>query len=276
MRILAIGDVVGKPGRNAVIALVSALREQNLVDFVVVNGENAAGGSGISPGIVEALLAAGADVITSGDHIFKNRDVLSIIGKEPRLLRPANLSPAAAGTGYGVFQSRSSVAVGVINVMGRIFMNTGSNPFVAVEAALETLKSQARVVLVDVHAEATSEKIALGWFLDGRVSFVFGTHTHVQTADARVLPQGTAYITDLGMSGPHDGVIGRAKERVIAFLRTDMQVRFELAEGDVKVHGALAEVDENVGKARSITAFCWVPGTDVKCVVKGDAREGQP
>ena len=263
MRILALGDVVGKPGRVAVSALVSALKESGAVDFVVVNGENAAGGSGITPSIVQSLLTAGVDVITSGDHIFRNREVLEIIDKESRLLRPFNMSPAAKGAGFGIFEAKNGTKVGVANVIGRVYINIGSNPFVAVEEAVRQMCAQTPVLIVDIHAEATSEKIAMGWFLDGKVSLVFGTHTHVQTSDARILPNGTAYITDLGMSGPHDGVIGREKERVLSFQYTDMPTRFELAEGDVKVCGVMADIDEKTGKASAIESFVWMPETEL-------------
>ncbi len=251
LKILAIGDVVGKPGRKACREL-APLREELGLDFVVVNGENAAGGTGLTPPIVEELLSCGADVLTSGDHIYKNREVLDVIETEERLLTPANISRSAKGRGWGVYDA-SGVPVGVFNLLGRTFMKgLSDNPFERADEILKELSERAKVILLDFHAEATSEKVSMGWYLDGRVSVVFGTHTHIQTSDERVLPGGTAYITDLGMTGPHDSVLGRRKERVLQYLSTGMPARFEVARGDVRLSGALFTVDAETGRAAAV------------------------
>jgi len=266
VRILLIGDVVGRPGRRALAAHLPALRRTHGADFVIVNGENAAGGSGLTPKALQELVSAGADAVTTGDHIYKNKDVFACIG-EDRLLRPLNYVPAAAGRGLGVYPVGGSsdeskdaarappVHVAVVNLIGRVFMNPAECPFLAVDRALEELSGRAQVVVVDMHAEATSEKVAMGWHLDGRVAVVAGTHTHVPTADARVLPGGTAYITDLGMTGSYDSVLGRDKESVIYHFTTAMPARFEVAKGDVRVAGAVVDVDASTGLARSIDPF---------------------
>ncbi|MBN1809929.1 MAG: TIGR00282 family metallophosphoesterase [Planctomycetes bacterium] len=263
MRILMLGDVVGKAGRKAAAELVRGLKDAGAVDFAVVNGENAAGGSGLTGNICSALLSAGVDVITSGDHVFRNKDVLEVIDGERRLLRPLNMSPAAKGRGWGVYEAANGAKVGVINAIGRLYLNVGANPYVAVEEAVGEISPETPIVVVDMHAEATSEKVAMGWFLDGKVSAVAGTHTHVMTADAKILPNGTAYITDLGMTGPHEGVIGRDAEKVLSFFYTDMPARFELAKGDVRAEGVVIDVDEASGRAAGIEAFSWVPGEEL-------------
>jgi len=256
IRILALGDVVGKPGRKAVVAWLPGFRAERKIDFAIVNAENAAGGSGITPRIARDLFRAGADALTSGDHIFKNKEVEAIIDEEPRLLRPLNISRLARGRGWGVYETAGGTKVGVANVQGRLFIRPADNPFDAIDRALDEFEAaDVRVVCVDVHAEATSEKIALGWHLSGRASFVFGTHTHVQTADERILPGepgGTAYITDLGMTGPFNSVIGRRTDRVLASMHTGMPERFDVAAGDTCVSGALATVDAATGRARAI------------------------
>jgi len=250
--ILAIGDVVGSPGRDAVRRLVPALRKERGIDFVVVNGENAAGGAGITPGIARSLLAAGADVITTGDHVWKHREIVQYINEERRLLRPANYAPGAAGAGVVVVETAAGVPVAVINLIGRIFMGPADSPFVAVEHALATVRSDTRLAIVDFHAEATSEKIAMGWMLDGRATAVVGTHTHVQTADECIHPNGTAYITDIGMTGPHRSVIGRRIEPVVQHLVHQMRERFDVAREDVRLCGVLITADPQSGKATAI------------------------
>lgn len=252
VKILAIGDVVGKPGRMAVAGLLPKLARERGVDFVVVNGENAAGGSGLTPAVVEELLGAGADAITSGDHIWKNRDVLEVIGSEPRLLRPANYPPACPGRGWGVLRTGRGDAIGVINLMGRVFMGESDCPFRTADTAVAELKRLTGVIVVDFHAEATSEKIALSRYLDGRVSAVVGTHTHVQTADERIMRGGTAAISDLGMTGAHDSIIGVEEAPVIRRFLTGQPVRFAVATHDVRLSGAVIDIDEQTGKAISI------------------------
>jgi len=263
LTILAIGDIVGRPGRQAVSSLVARYRKEFGVDFVIANAENAAAGSGLTPKIVEKLLASGVDVITTGDHIFRNKEVEKVIDSEPRLLRPANLSRNARGRGWGVFDAPGGRKVGVANVMGSLFMRETvlNEPLNTAADVVEELRRETPVVVVDMHAEATSEKIALGWLLDGRASLVFGTHTHVQTADERVLPKGTAYITDLGMTGPFESVLGRRVDRVLARFTTGMPAKFDVATGDVRMSGVLVRARADTGKALSIERVCEsVPG----------------
>ena len=252
MRVLFIGDIVGEPGRKAVKELVPKIMKREKVDFVVANGENAAGGSGITPMLVDELLGYGVDVITTGDHVWKRKEILERIAQDARILRPANYPRETPGFGSTVVASKSGVDVGVINIQGRVFMQAIEDPFRVVKAELDRIKNKARVIIVDVHAEATSEKMALGWFLDGMVSAIIGTHTHVQTADEKILPKGTAFLTDAGMTGPFDSVIGRNKEQILNRFMTQMPTKFEMAEGDIQLHGAVIDIDEKTGKANSI------------------------
>ncbi|MFH0732861.1 MAG: TIGR00282 family metallophosphoesterase [Candidatus Omnitrophota bacterium] len=251
MNVLLIGDITGSPGREAVKALVPGLKKKEKIDFVIANAENAAGGSGVTPETCSELLDAGVNVLTSGDHIWKQKQVLEIIGTEKRLLRPGNYPEGAPGSGAGLYVA-GDFLVGVINVQGRVFMDHIDCPFKAAMRYATELSKKTKIILVDVHAEATSEKIAIGWYLDGLVSCVFGTHTHVQTADDKILPKGTAYITDLGMTGPFDSVIGRRKEQILERFITRMPVKFQVADSDVRLNGAIVDVDEKTGKARSI------------------------
>ena len=252
MKILFIGDIVGEPGRHAVKELVPKIIKKEKIDFVVANGENAAGGSGITPMLADELLGSGVDVITSGDHIWKRKEIVDRLSQDARILRPANYPRESPGSGSTVVESKSGTEVGVINLQGRVLMQAIECPFRAAKAEVDRIKNRARVIIVDVHAEATSEKIALGWFLDGTVSAIIGTHTHVQTADEKILPKGTAFLTDAGMTGPFDGVIGRNKEQILARFISQLPAKFEMAEGDVQLHGAIIDVDEKTGKADSI------------------------
>ena len=252
MRILFIGDIVGSPGREAIHTLLPKLEKKYSIDLSIANGENAAGGSGITPRITEELFSFGLNMLTSGDHIWKRKEILETIDSETRVLRPLNYPPGAPGRGYGIIKTRKGEKVGVINLEGRVFMSSLECPFKCAKEAVQEIKQETKVILVDMHAEATSEKIALGWFLDGTVSAVLGTHTHVQTADERILPAGTAYITDLGMSGPCDSVIGRKVEQILARFLTQMPVRFEMASENVQLQGVVLDIDEKTGKARSI------------------------
>lgn len=252
MNILFIGDIVGNPGREAVRKLLPVLKQEYNLDFVVANAENAAGGSGITGRIAEELFVAGVSVLTSGDHIWKKREIIEIICKEERILRPVNYPPGAPGFGASLFDTAVGVKVGVINVQGRVFMEAIDDPFRAAREAYEQLSRQAKIIVVDMHAEATSEKVALGRFLDGKVSAVLGTHTHIQTADEQILPQGTAYITDVGMTGPYDSVIGRKTENVLQRFITCVPVKFEVAAENIQLHGAVVDIDEDTGRARSI------------------------
>ena len=252
MKILFIGDIVGSPGRLAIEALVPKIRKREGVNFVIANGENVAAGSGVTPALAEQLFSYGVDVITSGDHIWKRKEMVAELGSDNRLLRPANYPPGSPGFGYGVFESEEGVNIGVINLVGRVFMQAVECPFRTVNEIVGKIKDRARIIIVDMHAEATSEKIALGYYLDGRVSAVLGTHTHVQTADEKILPNGTAFLTDAGMTGPFDSVIGRKKEQVLNRFITQMPTKFEMAENDIQLHGAIIDIDEKTGKANSI------------------------
>lgn len=252
MKILFIGDIVGSPGRQAIKELVPKIVKREKIDFVVANGENAAGGSGITPALLEELLGYGVDAITSGDHIWKRKEIIETIDSDNRLLRPANFPEGTPGFGSNVYEAKNKIKIGIINLEGRTFMNPKECPFKAAIKHIDEIKKKTPVIVVDMHAEATSEKIALGWFLDGLVSACVGTHTHVQTADERLLPKGTAYITDLGMTGPYDSVLGRKQEQIIARFITQLPTRFEMATENIQLHGAIIEVEEKTGKAKSI------------------------
>ena len=254
MKVLVIGDIVARPGRTAVLERIEDLRERYKADLIIANVENLAGGYSITPPLVEELLAVGVDVMTSGNHIFDKREAIAYINQQPKLLRPANYPPGTPGNGMWVGQV-NGVGVAVINLIGRVFMGPADDPFRAADALLRELDPSVRVRLVDFHAEATSEKCALGWYLDGRVSAIFGTHTHVQTADERILPQGTAYITDIGMTGSHAGVIGMDRDDVIARFLTVTHRRLESAKGDVRICGIALDIDEQTGRAREISRF---------------------
>jgi metallophosphoesterase (TIGR00282 family) len=251
LNILFIGDVVGKGGRRALADLLPLVMREG-VDFVIVNGENASGGIGITPQTAEQLLDRGVDVITSGNHIWKKKDVIPFLEEEPRILRPANYPPGAPGRGGRTYIAANGTKVGVLNLEGRIFMSALESPFKTAEEQVSLLRKETNVIIVDFHAEATSEKMALGWFLDGEVSAVLGTHTHVQTADERVLPGGTAYITDVGMTGPCDSVIGIKKEIALERFLTMMPNKFETAGGRVELQGVIVEVDERSGRSAGI------------------------
>jgi metallophosphoesterase (TIGR00282 family) len=253
MKLLFIGDIVGRPGRDLVRRHLKALAAAHGADLVIANGENAAGGAGITRDNANEILSSGVDVITSGNHVWDKRETLEFIGAEPRLIRPANYPSGTPGLGSHVARSRSGVLVGVINVMGRVFLHAIDDPFRVAEREIERVRGEgAQIVFVDIHAETTSEKMALGWYLDGKVAAVVGTHTHVQTADERILPGGTAYLTDVGMTGPHDGVIGMERGAVIARFMSGLPVRFEPATGDARLHGVTITADPITGKATSI------------------------
>jgi hypothetical protein len=262
MKILFIGDVVGKPGRQALATHLRKVQETHGVDLTVANGENAAGGFGITPETGADLLRLGVDVITSGNHIWDKKEVLGYLPKENRLLRPLNYPPGAPGYGSVVVTARDGTKVAVLNASGRVFMHDLDCPFRATLAEIEALAGEARVRVVDFHAEATSEKIAFGRFLDGRVSAVVGTHTHVQTADERVLPGGTAYISDLGMTGPADSVIGVEADIVVRKFLTGLPERFETAKGPAQFQGAVVAIDPGSGLALGIERISLAaPGT---------------
>lgn len=255
--VLFFGDVVGRPGRETVRDALPGLKEKHRADFVVANVENIAGGSGITGGTVRKMFAYGVDVCTTGDHIFRNKDFVQIID-EPRVLRPANLPVTAAGRGWSAYTTVDGVRLAVVNLQGRIFMEPHRCPFEiadAVLAEISALDPLPHAVLVDIHAEATSEKVALGRHLDGRVAAVVGTHTHVQTADEHIMPGGTAYITDLGMCGPYDSIIGRDTRAVLQRLRTGMPARFVVAKRGLRACGVALCLDEQTGRAVAVERF---------------------
>ena len=252
IRLLLVGDIVGKPGRELIRKGLPSLIEHYAVDLVVANAENAAAGRGITREIGDQLLSWGVDVMTSGNHIWAQRETVDYIGAEARLLRPANFPAGVPGNGSYIARTAAGRPVGVINVMGRVFMQELDNPFSRVLEEIEAMRGRTRIILVDFHAEATSEKVAMGWHLDGKVTAVIGTHTHVQTADEQILPAGTAYLTDAGMTGPHDGVIGVEKVAVVDKFRRGMPARMETATGNPRLNGILIAADETTGKATSV------------------------
>ncbi|HLF92347.1 MAG TPA: TIGR00282 family metallophosphoesterase [Planctomycetota bacterium] len=252
-RILAIGDVVGKPGRTIIAQRLADYCRKELVDCVIANGENLAGGSGLLPSEADELFRAGVHVITGGDHVWGKKEIIPYIDRTPRLIRPANYPESQPGKGFAIVETPSGVKVGVIHVQGRVFMNVPCDcPFQTAERLVKEIKLKTNVIAIDMHCEATSEKVGMGWWMDGKASFVFGTHTHIQTADERILPQGTAYITDCGMTGPYDSVIGRRTDRVLHRFTTGMPAHFEVATGDVRLSGALATIDSGSGLATEI------------------------
>src|SRR5438270_10866939 len=253
LTVLFLGDVVGEPGRNAVIARLPELKEQHDVDFIVVNGENAAGGRGITGKITIDLLRAGVSVLTTGDHVWDQKDIMTFIDTEPRLLRPINYPAGAPGNGSIVLETAKG-KIGVINVQCRTFMQPIlDNPFRAMEATVAKIREETPNILVDVHGETTSEKIAMGRFLDGKVSAVLGTHTHVQTADEQIFTGGTAFLCDAGMCGPVNSILGRAIDPIMHRFISNLPASFPVAGGDVRLHGALIEIDETTGRAMRIT-----------------------
>ena len=252
MRILFVGDVVGRPGRDAFEGLLPGLRERHEIDLCIVNGENVANGMGITPRLAEVLLAAGADAITLGNHTWRRDEIGPYLATSPVVLRPANMQRSAPGRGLGVVEARDGTRVAVINLLGSLFLEPAHSMWEVVDGLVEQATAAAPVVVVDVHAEATSEKVALSAWLDGRVTAVLGTHTHVQTSDERILPGGTAALTDVGMTGPHDSVIGVVTELAVRRMRTGMPVRFETASDGVRLEGALVTCDPATGRATAI------------------------
>ena len=257
VKLLIVGDVVGRPGRFVLSQALPLLIEEHAIDFVIVNAENVAGGSGITPQLYEKIIRYGVDVITLGDHCYRRDDIYPVLEQADDIIRPANLAPQSPGKGWVVRSTKSGVKVAVCTVLGQLFVRPHADCFFrAVDHYLESLPADVRIRVVEMHAEATSEKVALGWYLDGRASVVFGTHTHIPTADERVLPKGTAYITDLGMTGPYASVLGRRSDRVIRFLTTSVPNRFDVAEGDARLCGVIVTVNENTGRATDIERVC--------------------
>ena len=254
-RVLFIGDVMGRPGRSAVANILPELRDQYSPQLIIANGENLAGGLGITQGTAEDLFSCGVDLLTTGNHIWDKKESLGYIESEEKVLRPANYPPGAPGRGYGIVESEDGISVGVLNLAGRVFMAPLDNPFAAASGIISELRERTNIIILDFHAEATSEKIAMGWHLDGQVSAVIGTHTHVQTADERVLPNHTAYITDVGMTGPVNSVIGMDIDPVLQRFLTQMPSRFGVPKGDVMVCAVVIDIDPIDGRALSIERF---------------------
>jgi 2',3'-cyclic-nucleotide 2'-phosphodiesterase len=252
VKTLFIGDIVGSPGRKIVHERLADILALRTIDLCIVNCENAASGFGVTPRIAEELFQSGADVLTSGNHIWKRREIIDYLPKEPRLLRPANFPNGSPGSGLYIGGAKNGLGCAVLNLQGRTYMAPIDDPFRTAARELARIPPDIKVIVVDMHAEATSEKMAMGWYLDGKVSAVLGTHTHVATADERVLVGGTAYITDVGMTGPHDSVIGMEKQGILQHFLDAMPSRFVVAEGDIQMNCVLVDVDESTGRARSI------------------------
>ena len=249
IKVLCIGDVVGRPGRQVLSETLPVIIKEHEIDCVIANAENSAGGSGITPQIYDKLQKYGVNIITLGDHVFRKKDIIPVLEKADNIIRPANMSIQAAGKGYAIYHTENGCDIAVITMLGRLYMNTaGDNPFLATERILAKLPEHVKIILVEMHAEASSEKVALGRFLDGKVSLVYGTHTHIPTADEEIFPGGTGYITDIGMTGPHESVLGRNIEPVVKSLVTQMPFQYSIASRDLRVNGVLATIDSHTGK----------------------------
>jgi 2',3'-cyclic-nucleotide 2'-phosphodiesterase len=273
MRILFIGDIVGKPGRHICTQAIRGLRAEENLDLVVANAENIAGGSGLTPEIYHELIAAGIDGITMGDHVYRRREIFSILQSERRIVRPANYPASAPGRDFAILRTRQQVSVAIFTLLGRVFMPPVDCPFTAAERVLSALPPDVRVILVDFHAEATSDKQLMGRHLDGRVSAVLGTHTHVATADEQILPGGTAFQCDVGMTGPHESILGRRIDRVMETTRTFRPTHFDVATGDVRLNGAIVEVDSQTGRATGIRRICVAQAKAKQ--IEGGAGKGE-
>jgi len=257
INLLCIGDVVGRPGRFAISQALGYLVKQYDIHCVICNAENTAGGSGLTPQLYDKLRRYGVNLITMGDHIYRRKEVISVLETSDRIVRPANLSPESVGKTFAIYETIAGPKVAVVSLLGRLFMKTMTDcPFRAADKVLSQIPSDVKIIAIDMHAEATSEKVAMGWHLDGRISVLFGTHTHVPTADERILPGGTAYITDLGMTGPYDSVLGRRKDRVIRTFITNLPSPFDVATDDPRLCGIVVGVESTTGKATCIKRIC--------------------
>jgi hypothetical protein len=274
INILCIGDIVGRPGRRIVADKLKSMVREMDVDCVIANAENAAGGSGLTPQIYTKMLRYGVNLITLGDHTYRKREIIKTLETKDNIVRPANLSERAAGRGTAIYKTAKGPTVGVVALIGRLFMKSSDCPYNAIDRILPQLEKEADIIIVDFHAEATSEKIAMGYHLDGRASLCFGTHTHVVTADERLMPNGTAYITDIGMTGAHDSVLGRSVENVLKSFRTQMPFPFEIATGDVKINAILVTVDSNTKKAERIERIRIDAETEERVIY--DQDDGKP
>ncbi len=252
INVLCVGDVVGRPGRRVLAEKLGPLVRDLDIDCVIANAENAAGGSGLTPQIYEKLCRYGVHIVTLGDHCYRKREIIATLQNQNNIVRPANLSPNSAGKDTAIYLTAKGVSVGVITLMGRIYMKPADCPYAKIDAVLPRLRNEADIIFVEMHAEASSEKIAMSYYLDGKVSCVFGTHTHVMTADERIMTNGTACITDIGMTGPHDSVLGRNAESVVKAFRTQMPYPFDIATGDVRINAILVTVDSRTQKAEHI------------------------
>jgi metallophosphoesterase (TIGR00282 family) len=252
VKLLMIGDIVGRPGRTIVREKLPVLKRELDIDFVIANAENAAGGNGITEKIKQELIISGIDFLTMGNHVWDNKDVFNFIEEEQKIIRPANYPVQTPGKGHQLVELENGIVIGILNISGRVFMNPLDCPFRTADVVLDKMRDLTNVIIVDFHAEASSEKVAMGWYLDGRASLVAGTHTHIQTADERILPNGTAYITDIGMTGPKDSILGIEKELVVKKFLSQLPVRFEVAKGPVQLNGVVVEIDISSGKAKSI------------------------
>jgi metallophosphoesterase (TIGR00282 family) len=274
LNILCIGDIVGRPGRRIVAERLKSLVNRLDIGCVIANAENAAGGSGLTPQIYNKLLRYGVNLVTLGDHAYRKRDIIDTLETSDYIVRPANLSDHAAGRDFALYKTSKGPVVAVVALIGRMFMKPADCPYAAADRILPQLQQKADIILVDFHAEATSEKVAMGYHLDGRVSCCFGTHTHVATADERILPKGTAYITDIGMTGPHDSVLGRGAQSVLKSFRTQMPFPFEIATGDLKMNAILVTVDSNSKRADSIERL--LVDVDSEDSKNYDSDDGKP
>jgi metallophosphoesterase (TIGR00282 family) len=276
LRILCLGDIVGRPGRQIVQQKLAGVVREHRIDLVIANAENIAGGSGITANLFQKVRAYGVDVVTLGDHAFRKNDIYSMMAASERLVRPANLAAGAPGRTHTVMTTNAGVQVGVFALLGRIYMNLPSDdPFAAADKILSQIPKSVKVIVCDMHAEATSEKVGMGHWLDGRVSVIFGTHTHVPTADAKILPGGSAFISDVGMCGPYDSVLGRRKDRVLKFMTSAIPQAFDVATGDVRMCGAIAEIDETTGRAISMERF-EIQGENVDQAYDSDDARHSP
>ena len=275
LNILCIGDVVGRPGRYILSQRLLPLIKERSIDCVIINAENAAGGSGLTTQIYDKLGKYGANLITLGDHAYRKKEIIPTLESAQNIVRPANLSANSAGKDFAIYQTSKGATVGVVTLLGRIFMKPSDCPYAKIDSILTSLRSQADIIIVEMHAEATSEKVAMGRYMDGKVSCVFGTHTHIVTADERILPGGTAYITDIGMTGSHDSVLGRRTESVIKAFRTQMPFPFEIATEDVRISGIIVTVDSHSKRAEHIERIQICQGEACEAIGY-DSDDGKP
>ncbi len=274
LNILCIGDIVGRPGRRVLAEKLRGLIEEHSIDCVIADAENAAGGSGLTPQIYDKLLRYGVNIVTLGDHAFRKRDIIETLERADNVARPANLSEFAAGRGFALYRTSKGPTVAVLVLIGRLFMKPADCPYNAADKLIPKLQQQADIIVVEMHAEATSEKVAMGYHVDGRAGLCFGTHTHITTADEKILPKGTAYITDIGMTGAHDSVLGRKTESVLKSFRTQMPVPFEIATGDVKMNAILVTIDSHTKQAERIERLRIDAGTED--TTRYDSDDGRP